>query len=246
MAQRAIREADEANDQQRSSRGAMAMQTDAHDNEFRSEQAASDEQQDQLTRIYTEDAMRRSLADAHGDENAAIARSIIDEAARQAEAAKRRTDGTTTESHRPQHTQRNGEHNRTQTTATATGTMQLVPRKTDESSSASLMTGDEQWPAENDGDATIHEPAPTTTPKDGHPAVGDVQTRPAKNSDETPPAKPQHIPAHFHPSKRATVDDESSRGSRDTTVSASQPFDTRPDGRWSAPQKTLNRSRAPR
>ena len=128
--------------------------------------------------------MRRSLADAHGDETEAIARSIIDETARQAEAAKRQTDGTATEPHHPQHTQRNGEHNRTQMTATATGTIKLVPRKSDESSSASLMTGDEQWPADNDGDAMMREPALTTAPKDGGPAAGDVQTRPAKNPDE--------------------------------------------------------------
>jgi hypothetical protein len=193
--------------------------------------AASDKQQDQLTRIHTEEAMRRSLADAHGDENEAIARSIIDEAARQAEAATRQTDGTATEPHHPQHTQRNGEHNRTQTTATATGTIKLVPRKSDESSSVSLMTGDEQWPTDNDGDAMMREPALTTAPKDGLALQQETYKR-VQPKIPTRHQRPNHSTCrHTSISASATADDESSRGSRGTAVSASQQFDARPDGR---------------
>ena len=90
-------------------------------------------------------------------------------------AARRLTNAETTEPHHPQHAQRNDEPSQTQRTATATGTIQPVPRKTDESSSASLMTGDEQWPADDDGDATMHDPAQTTTPTHGHPTAGDVR-----------------------------------------------------------------------
>ena len=45
-------------------------------------------QHEQMARINTEEAIRRSLADEHGDEDAAIARSIADEADRQQEAAR--------------------------------------------------------------------------------------------------------------------------------------------------------------
>ena len=161
--------------------------------------------------------MRRSLADAHGDENEAIARSIIDETARQAEAAKRQTDGTATEPHHPQHTQRNGEHNRTQMTATATGTIKLVPRKSDESSSASLMTGDEQWPADNGSEATTRGPTPTFPPTDHNQTTPDTRAHPqqpvgeddratiptpAPNPDNITPASPRRAPSKFHPCKR--------------------------------------------
>ena len=87
---------------------------------------------------------------------------------------------------------------------THTNTIQLVPRKTDESSSASRMTGDEQWPADDDGDATMQSSAPTPPPTHIRPATQDLQTRQAKNPDATAPVNqhPQHMPAHFHPSKR--------------------------------------------
>ena len=66
------------------------------------------------------------------------------------------------------------------------------------------MTGDEQWPADDDGDATMHTPAPTPPPTANSPATPTVETQPAKNPDATTPANqhPQHMPAHFHPSKR--------------------------------------------
>ena len=44
-------------------------------------------QREQMEHINTAEAMRRSLADEHGDEDAAIARSIVDEAARRHKAA---------------------------------------------------------------------------------------------------------------------------------------------------------------
>ena len=106
-----------------------------------------------MARINTEEAVRRSLADEHGGEDAAIAPSIIDEATRRHATAKRPANADTNEPHKPQRAQHNNTHASAQPTATRTNTIQLVPRKTDEPSSASLMAGDEQWPADDDGDA---------------------------------------------------------------------------------------------
>ena len=185
-----------------------------------------------MARIHTEEAVRRSLADAHGDEDEAIARSITDEAARRHTAAKRLTNAATDEPHHPRHAQHNSKHASAQPTATHTNTIQLVSRKTDEPSSASLMTaGDEQWPADDDGVATMQNSAPTSPPTHSRPATQDVQTRPANNPDETPPANQQHMPAHFHPSKRHRGR-RVIRESPVTTASASQPSDAHPDGKW--------------
>ena len=156
-----------------------------------------------MAHINTEEAVCRSLVDAHhGDEDAAIARSIVDEAARRHAAAKKPANAGTNEPHKPQRAQHNNTLASAQPTAAHTNTIQLVPRKTDEPSNASLMAGDEQWPADDDGDATMQTPTPTPPPTHIRPATPDVQTRPAKKNDATPPANQQQAPAHFNPSRR--------------------------------------------
>ena len=127
-----------------------------------------------MAHVHTVEAIRRSLADAHGDEDEVVARSIVDEAARQHTAAKQPANADTNEQHKQQRAQHDNPHTRAQPTAAHTNTIQLVPRKTDEPSSKSLMTGDEQWPTDDDGDATIQMQTPTPTPP------------PTNNSQATP------------------------------------------------------------
>ena len=106
--------------------------------------------------------------------------------------------------HQQQHQPR--QHNTQQQHAqTVPGsTIQLVPRKTDESSNASLMTGDEQWPTDDGGDATMQAPTPTPPPTTDGRATPTVPAKPAKNPDTTPTAhqRSPHMPTHFHPGKR--------------------------------------------
>ena len=82
-----------------------------------------------MAHINTEEAAHRSLADAHGDEDAAIARSIVDEAARRHAATKKPARVDTNEQHKPQRAQHNNPHASAQPTAAHTSTIQLVPRK---------------------------------------------------------------------------------------------------------------------
>ena len=161
-------------------------------------------------------------------------------------AARRPTNAETTEPHHPQHAQRNDEHSQTQPTATATGTIQLVPRKTDESSSASLMTGDEHT-----GQQTTTATRRCTTRHRRRRQHTVTRQRGTYDSNQpkspTRPHRPNHHTCqHTSTPANATVDDVSSRGSRNTTVSESQPLGVRPAGQWSEAQTTLGRTKAPK
>jgi hypothetical protein len=72
-----------------------------------------------MEHINTEEATRRSLADEHGDEDAAIARSIVDEVARQQAAAKQPASADTNERQGQRRAQHNIPHARAQPPAVA-------------------------------------------------------------------------------------------------------------------------------
>ena len=63
-----------------------------------------------MAHINTVEAIRRILADEHGDEDAAIARSIVDEAARRHTAARQPANVDTNEQHSQRRAQQNNPH----------------------------------------------------------------------------------------------------------------------------------------
>ena len=199
-----------------------------------------------MAHINTEEAVRRSLADAYCDKDAAIARSIIDEVTRRHTAANRPANADTNEPHEPQRAQHNNTHASAQPTATHTNTIQLVPRKTDESSIASLITGGEQWPADGDGDEAMQNSEPTPPPTHSRPTQmyqrdqPKIPTRPHQSTSIPNTCQRISTPAS------ATEGGASTRGSPVTTAPASQPSDAHPGGQWSVARRTLDLTKAPR
>ena len=175
--------------------------------------------QQQAQTAYTNSTERtgRGTADKEGDGNTAISRAAADEADRRHQSARRLTNNDANERRGQQQTQHNITLTRAPIPAVHNNTIQLVPRKTDESSDTSLMTGDEQWPADNDNEATARGPTPTFPTTDHNQTTPDTRAHPqqpvgeddratiptpAPNPDNITPASPRRAPSKFHPCKR--------------------------------------------
>ena len=98
------------------------------------------QQHAQTAHNNTAEATGRGTVDRQDDEDAAIARPVVDGAARRHQTAGRLTNNDTNEQQGQQRTQHNITLTRAQIPAVHNSTIQLVPRKTDESSDTSLMT----------------------------------------------------------------------------------------------------------
>ena len=195
----------------------------------------------------TAKTIRHNPADERDDGGAAIARPVVDEAAKRHKAARQPTGGDTNELQNQRRAQHNTPHTHAQQHAAQGTTVRVDPRDAEESRNVSSATGNEQRPADEDDSATRLTPTPTPSPTTDSQTTPTVRTQPAKNPDATPTAnqRSQHMPAHFHRPASVAAGGASSRGSPATTVSGSQPSDAQSGGRWSAVQKTPSPTKAP-
>ena len=180
-------------------------------------QRESQQQHARTEYINPTEATDRGTADRNDDDDAAITRSVVEGADGRQQSAGRLTNNNTNERRGQQQTQHNITLTCTPIPAVHNSTIQLVPRKTDESSDTSLMTGDEQWPADDDSKETARGPTSTCQPTDHSQTTPDTHAHPqqpigendratiptpAPNPDNITPASPRRAPSKFHPCKR--------------------------------------------
>ena len=112
----------------------------------------------------TAKTIRHNPADERDDGGAAIARPVVDEAAKRHKAARQPTGGDTNELQNQRRAQHNIPHTHAQPHAAQSTTVRVDRRDADESRNASSATGNEQRPADEDDSATRLTPTPAPSP----------------------------------------------------------------------------------